>query len=66
MKRLSDVMDEVGREALLKWLKGNALEIEAELRDAGWEEDGRGLWSCGEHKRLHLFDAHEVATREEA
>ena len=50
---------------LLLWLKGNALEMAAELREAGWEEDVRGLWrNGGRGLGLHLFDAHEKATRE--
>lgn len=49
---------------LLPWLKANAEEMAADLRDAGWEKDGRGLWSLGAHRRLHLFDAHEIARRE--
>lgn len=43
--------------ALLSWLKGNAMEMAADLRDAGWEEDERGLWSMGEHRGMHLLDA---------
>jgi hypothetical protein len=49
---------------LLPWLKANAEEMAAELRDAGWEEDERGLWSGEGHRRLHLFDAHEIARRD--
>jgi len=49
---------------LLPWLKANAEEMAAELRDAGWEEDGCGLWSNGTHRRLHLFDAHEIERRD--
>jgi hypothetical protein len=51
--------------ALLKWLKAEALETAAELRDDGWTEDARGLWNKGKHKRLHLFDAAEVAMQAE-
>lgn len=51
--------------ALLSWLRGNALEMASELRDAGWEEDERGLWRFdGKGMGLHLFDAHENATRD--
>lgn len=48
---------------LLSWLKGNALEMAAELRDAGWEEDEHGAWHHPPSKRwrYHLFDAHEIA-----
>lgn len=50
--------------ALLSWLRGNALEMAAELREGGWEEDERGLWRyAGKGRGLHLFDAHENATR---
>ena len=50
--------------ALLSWLKGNALEMAAELRDVGWAEDERGLWrDGGKGIALHLFDAHRKATR---
>lgn len=46
---------------LLSWLKGNAEEMARELRDAGWEEDERGLWRRRKRQRgLHLLDAHEV------
>jgi hypothetical protein len=47
---------------LLEWLKGNALEMAAELREADWEEDERGLWrEGGKGMGLHLFDAHDMA-----
>lgn len=47
---------------LLEWLKGNALEMARELRDAGREEDERGLWrDGGKGMGLHLFDAHDMA-----
>ena len=47
---------------LLLWLKGDALEMASELREAGWEEDARGLWrKGGRGLGLHLFDAHEKA-----
>lgn len=49
---------------LLSWLKGNAEEMARDLRDAGWEEDGSGLWSLGAFRRLHLYNAHEIATRD--
>ena len=48
---------------LLPWLKANAEEMAAELRNAGWKEDARGLWHGDGHKRLHLFDAHEIVRR---
>lgn len=48
---------------LLPWLRSNAEEMAHELREAGWEEDERGLWSGEGHKRLHLFDAHEIVRR---
>jgi hypothetical protein len=51
--------------ALLKWLKGNALEMADELRDVGWEEDERGRWSKGKRRHLSIFDAHEVARQQE-
>lgn len=52
---------------LLSWLKGNALDIAAELRDAGWEEDERGLWRRrGRGFGLHLFDAHEAMRSQHA
>lgn len=50
---------------LLPWLKAHAEETARELRDAGWEEDERGLWSRGEHRGLHLLDA-DGLEREEA
>lgn len=58
--------DEASR--LLLWLKGNALEMAAELRDAGWEEDGRGLWrdTWGKARGLSLLDAHEAMRRRHA
>lgn len=46
---------------LLPWLKANAEEMAHELRDAGWTEDERGLWGSDGYRRLHLFDAHEIA-----
>lgn len=49
---------------MLPWLKANAEEMAHELREAGWEEDERGLWSGEGHKRLHLFDAHEIVRRD--
>jgi hypothetical protein len=48
---------------LLPWLKTNAEEMARELHDAGWEEDDLGLWSGDGHRRLHLFDAHEIVRR---
>jgi hypothetical protein len=55
---------------LLPWLKANAEEMASDLRDAGWEEDERGLWSIPGTERwtnqfqgLHLFDAHEIVRR---
>jgi hypothetical protein len=45
---------------LLLWLKANAAETARDLRDAGWEEDARGLWSRGNHRGLHLIDAEDV------
>lgn len=45
------------RNRLLLWLKANAEETARELREAGWEEDERGLWSMGEHRGMHLLDA---------
>jgi hypothetical protein len=64
MKRLRDVMDEVGREALWKWLTGNALEMAQGLVAAGWEEDERGRWSKGKRRHVSIFDAHEVARQQ--
>lgn len=52
------------KDRLLSWLKGNAEEMARELRDAGWREDGRGLWGMGTYRRLHLYDAHKIATRD--
>lgn len=49
--------EDAGR--LLVLLKANAVEMAADLRDAGWEEDDRGLWTHGPH-RLGLLDAHAV------
>lgn len=52
---------------ILVWLKGNALEMAAELRDAGWEEDERGLWRMdGRGRALHLLEAHEAMRRRHA
>lgn len=48
---------------LLPWLKANAEEMAADLRDAGWVEEGRGLWSGEGYRRLHIFDAHEIVRR---
>lgn len=45
---------------LLPWLKANTEEMAADLREAGWAEDERGLWNGEGHRRLHLFDAHEI------
>jgi hypothetical protein len=45
---------------LLLWLKANAEETARDLRDAGWEENERGLWRRGDHRGLHLFDAANV------
>jgi hypothetical protein len=60
MKTLST--DDAGR--LLEWLKGNALEMAHELREAGWEEDARGLWrEGGKGMGCNLFDAHRAATK---
>lgn len=51
--------------ALLSWLRGNALEMAAGLREGGWEEDERGMWRLGgKGHGLHLLDAHEKATRD--
>ena len=60
MKTLSS--DDKNR--LLMLLKANAEETARELRDAGWEEDKRGLWSMGPHRGLHLFDAAGVGREE--
>lgn len=49
---------------LLPWMRANAEEMAADLREAGWEEDGLGLWNREGHKRLHLFDAHEIVRRD--
>ena len=51
------------RALLLPWLKANAEEMARELREAGWKEDARGLWHGDGHRRLHLFDAHEIVRR---
>ena len=50
---------------LLAWLKGNALDMARELRDAGWEEDKRGLWrdTWGKARGMGLLDAHEAMRR---
>lgn len=52
---------------LLLWLKGNALEMARELRDAGWEEDERGMWrdTWGKALGLGLLEAHEAMSRAE-
>lgn len=49
------------RNRLLLWLKANAEETARELREAGWEEDERGLWIRGAHRGMHLLDAENVA-----
>lgn len=53
---------------LLLWLKGNAEAMARELRDAGWEEDERGLWrdTWGTERGLGLLDAHEAMRRKHA
>jgi hypothetical protein len=48
---------------LLPWLKADAEEMAADLRDAGWREDERGLWRREGHGSHHLFDAHEITRR---
>lgn len=49
---------------LLLWLKGGAMEMAAELRDAGWEEDERGLWRRdGKGRGWNLLDAHATLRR---
>lgn len=48
---------------LLEWLKNGAEAKASELRAAGWEEDGRGLWSKGTHHNLHILDAHALLRR---
>jgi len=47
---------------LLPWLKANAEEMAADLREAGWVEDEHGAWHHPPTKRwrYHLFDAHEI------
>ena len=66
MKSLGEVMDEMGRESLVRHLRQHAVDVATFLRDAGWAEDERGLWSRGGHRRMHLFDAHEVAKAQQA
>lgn len=63
--------DDAGR--LLEWMKGMARDMAHELREAGWEEDERGLWSLpqvagwsNQFDGLHLFDAHEEMKRGQA
>lgn len=53
-------MTEDDRSRILLWLKANAEETARELREAGWEEDERGLWSMGEHRGMNLLDAADV------
>lgn len=54
--------EDAGR--LLVLLKANAVEMAADLRDAGWEEDERGLWRRGPY-RLGLLDAHAVMLKQD-
>jgi hypothetical protein len=51
--------------ALLALLSGDLERKARVLIAAGWEEDGRGLWSKGRRRNLSLFDAHEVARQQE-
>lgn len=51
---------------LLLWLRASAEDMAHELRNAGWEEDERGLWrdTWGTRRDMHLYEAHNVMRRE--
>lgn len=62
MKTMTDEQ----RAALMQWLRGEAMEQARALREAGWEEDERGLWHLPEMRpgsRLHLLDAYDAMAR---